>query len=241
MSCPTVADGMVLISLSRNGLQQMLNICHAYACKWRFEYNPLKCGVIVFNEKSTKKVHVRQWNIGSAQICEVDDYTHLGITCNKFMDNSMCIQEATIKLRGTLLSISNSGLHPKSCNPVSSRVSYTSIVIPRALYECELWNTCTSAAMVKLEVAHRFCMQYVQRLNMNTSTYFTLSCIDMPSIETILDYRKLQFFGQLCRLSSKYLYKQVFTHRVLRYYNVQKQYTSFIADIYRLLVKYGLR
>ena len=53
---------------------------------------PLKCGVIVFNEMSTKQVHFSQWNIGSAQICEVDDYTRLGITCNKFMDNSMCIQ-----------------------------------------------------------------------------------------------------------------------------------------------------
>jgi len=98
MSCPTVADDMVLISLSRNGLQQMLNLCHVYACKWRFEYNPLKCGVIVFNEMSTKQVDFSQWNIGSAQICEVDDYTYLGITCNKFMDNSMCIQEAAERL-----------------------------------------------------------------------------------------------------------------------------------------------
>ena len=48
----------------------------------------------MFNEMSTKKVHFSQWNIGSVQICEVDNYTHLGITCNKFMDNSMCIQEA---------------------------------------------------------------------------------------------------------------------------------------------------
>ena len=166
---------------------------------------------------STKQVHVSQWNIGSAQICEVDDYTHLVITCNKFMYNSMCIQEAAIKLRSSLISISNSGLHPKSCIPVSSRVIYTSIVIPRALYGCELWNICTSADMMKLEVAHRFCMKYVQRLNMNTSTDFTLSCIDIPSIETIIDYRKLQFFGQLCRLSSTYLSKQVFTHRLLRY------------------------
>ena len=33
----------------------------------------------------------------------------------------------------------------------------------------------------------------------------------------------------------------MFTHRLLRYYNMQNQFTSFIADIYRLLVKYGLR
>ena len=144
----------------------------------------------------------------------------------------MCIQEAAIKLRCSLISISNRGLHPNSCNPVSSRVSYTSIVIPRALYGCELWNTCTSSDMMKLKVAHRFCMKYVQRLDMNTSTDCTLSCVDIPSIETIIEHRKLQFFGQLCRLSSKYLSKQVFTHMLLRYYNMQKKYTSFIADIY---------
>ena len=52
----------------------------------------------MFNEMSTKQVDFSQWNIGSAQICEVDDYTYLGITCNKFMDNSMCIQEAAERL-----------------------------------------------------------------------------------------------------------------------------------------------
>ena len=92
----------------------------------------------MFNEISTITVHVSQWYIGSAQICEVDNYTQQGITCNTFMDNSMCIQEAAIKLRGSLISISNRGLHPNSCNPVSSRVIYTLIVIPRALYGFEL-------------------------------------------------------------------------------------------------------
>ena len=50
---PTVADDMVLVSFSKHGIHRMLNICHNYAMKWRYEYNPSKCDVIVFNESNT--------------------------------------------------------------------------------------------------------------------------------------------------------------------------------------------
>ena len=44
---PTEADGMVLISFSKSGLDQMIGICHSYATEWRFEYNINKCAVVI--------------------------------------------------------------------------------------------------------------------------------------------------------------------------------------------------
>ena len=49
-ACPTVADDMVLISFSKKGLQHLMDMCYRYSLRWRFEYNPSKCSVIVFNE-----------------------------------------------------------------------------------------------------------------------------------------------------------------------------------------------
>ena len=77
---PTVADDMVLISFSKNGLQNMLDICYRYSCKWRYEYNPNKCGVIVFNESKADFTKCnRKWSLGPNNIKEMESYTHLGI------------------------------------------------------------------------------------------------------------------------------------------------------------------
>jgi len=63
----------------------------------------------------------------------------------------------------------------------------------------------------------------------------------MGTIESIIDYRKLQFYGQLCRLPFQYLAKNSFHHRLLRYINNDRQCLGFIPDIYRRIRKYNLQ
>ena len=61
---PTVADDMVLYSLSKDGLNTMLDICFNYSMKWRYEYNPQKCAVVVYNEpKGNLKSSNRLWKL----------------------------------------------------------------------------------------------------------------------------------------------------------------------------------
>ena len=73
----------------------------------------------------------------------------------------------------------------------------------------------------------------MQRLSPNTSHQFTHSIINMGSIESIIDYRKLQFYGQL-RLPFQYLAKNIFHH-------IDRQCLGFIPDIYRLIRNYNLQ
>lgn len=39
LGSPTVADDMILLSLSVNGLHHMLDIYYHYSETWRYEYN----------------------------------------------------------------------------------------------------------------------------------------------------------------------------------------------------------
>ena len=57
----------------------------------------------------------------------------------------------------------------------------------------------------------------------------------------INDYKKLQFFSQLCRLPCKYIAKQIFVNRLVRYFNNDRQTQGFIPDIYRIIAKYNLQ
>ena len=136
---PTVADFMVLVSFSKSGLDQMLALRYNYAMKWRFEYNADKCAVFICN--SPDKGHSEHsFHMDQQQIDIVDQYTHLGITCDKYVSTQLLIQEACRRLRGTFLSICNSGIHPGNLNPLTSRNIYKFVVIPKALYGCEMWS-----------------------------------------------------------------------------------------------------
>ena len=91
------------------------------------------------------------------------------------------------------------------------------------------------------ERAHRFCIKYVQNLPPYSRTAIALCSVGLTSIESEIDYKKLQFFSQLCRLPCKYIAKQIFVNRLLRYVNNDKQTQGFIPDIYRIIVKYNLQ
>jgi len=95
------------------------------------------------------------------QIDIVDQYTHLGITCDKYLSTQLLIQEACRRLRGTFLSICNIGIQPENLNPLTSRTIYKYVVIPKALYGCEMWSNLSNTDIAKLERAHRFCLTYM--------------------------------------------------------------------------------
>ena len=121
---------MVLVSYSKHGLDRMLNTCHNYAMKWRFEYNPSKFAVIVFNESNTdSKKTRRQWMLGNKALTEVEHYTHLGIVCDKYLSIENSVKDCYNKLRGTFLGIVNSGIHPNGLNPLTSVTIYKSVVL----------------------------------------------------------------------------------------------------------------
>ena len=62
----------------------------------------------------------------------------------------------------------------------------------------------------------------------------------MESAEELMDFYKLQFLGQLCRLSPYFLVKQVFVQRLIRHISYGNVMFGFIPDICRLVERYGL-
>ena len=59
-------------------------------------------------------------------------------------------------------------------------------------------------------------------------------------LTNVLTLYWLQFFGQLCRLASKYLAKSIFVNRLTSFYNGDIRQSGFITDAYRILSKYNL-
>ena len=84
LSSPTVADDMLVASLSRSGLSGLMRICFIYACLWRFLHAALKSAIVVLNEKRMEYLSAeRIWKLGDAIVAENDQYKHLGNICEK--------------------------------------------------------------------------------------------------------------------------------------------------------------
>ena len=99
-ACLTVADDMVLISFSKKGLQHLMDMCYRYSLRWRFEYNPSKCSVFVFNESRVAfERSDRSWCLGKYVIPESTKYTHLGCVIDKFGAIKDSIRNSCAKIK----------------------------------------------------------------------------------------------------------------------------------------------
>ena len=239
---PAVCDDMLLASLSKRGLDELMQICYVNSCKWHYEYAPIKCCVIVYNESKYEFIRSnRVWHLGNSQVEEDENYKHLGVINNKYLSFKPNIKDATDKLKGTFFSLINSGIfyddlfHPLTCKKI-----YNAVVIPKALYGCENWSALTSAELLTLERAHRFCIKRMQSLNMHTRTDIALGLLAMFPLEDEIDIRKLVLFGQLCRLNSNFWVKTMFLNRLTSFKINPSKQTGFIVEIDRLLQKYDL-
>ena len=106
----TVADDMLLMALSKLGLDALMRICFSNGCKWRFLYGPLKHNVVVYIEtKNSFQKSKRQWFLGHHPIQESESYTYLGTIFNKFMSLKDNIKDACDKLKGTFVSLVHGG------------------------------------------------------------------------------------------------------------------------------------
>ena len=79
LCAPTQADDIVLMSLTKNGLNELLKICNDYANKWRYSYNASKCAVVVHNQTRRHRNVESIIEYATQPIPEVQMYKHLGI------------------------------------------------------------------------------------------------------------------------------------------------------------------
>ena len=150
------------------------------------------------------------------------------------------ISESKHKLRKTFFTTINCGIYENGLHPLSALHLYKTIVLPKALYGCELWSSLTSEHILMLEIAHRFCIKYIQNISNRSRTDVALNLLGLLPIEAEIDRRKLVFLGQLCNLRNDNIIKEIFVNRLTYYLNFTSKATGFVPDIYRICKKYNL-
>lgn len=184
--CPTSADDMVLVSLTKRGLDYMLEICFENSLSERYLYNAQKSNVVVFNEsKNDFENNERKFKLGKESIKETDSYVHLGIPCNKYMALNENVNLACSKIRKTYYSLADCGVHKNGLHPLSSKHLYETVVLSKALYGSEMWCDLTDDQILSLERAHRQCVKNMQSMHLYTRTDVALSSMGILPLKLI--------------------------------------------------------
>jgi hypothetical protein len=239
--CPTSADDMVLVSLTKRGLDNMLEICFENSRSERYLYNAQKSNVVVFNEnKNEFENNRRKFKLGKESIKETDSYVHLGIPCNKYMTLNENVNLACSKIRKTYYSLADCGVHKNGLHPLSSKHLYETVVLSKALYGSEMWCDLTDDQILSLERAHRQCVKNMQSMHQSTRTDVALSSMGILPIEFEIDKRKLLLFGQLCNLDTRKRIKTLFISRLFQFMIKPRKAQGFISDLYRIFGKYHI-
>ena len=122
-------------------------------------------------------------------------------------------------------------MHTLSCLKI-----YRCIALPKALYGCENWSNLSNAYILSPRT-HRYCIKYIQGLPRITRTDIALSMVGSHSLESEIDSRKLQLFGQFCILRIDHWLRHIFIHRLTSHFVNGAYQAGFIPGVVRLLEK----
>ena len=236
------ADDIALVATNKHSLQNMINICYAFSRKWRFHFHPDKTKIIIYTKhKRSSQCDRYTWTLGDTPIDVVKSHTHCGVQLTSDISSAGITKSVCRKGRGIMLSLQNCGLG--SLNPLTLLKLYKSIVLPSALFGCELWNSLSETEWVMLERMQRFCAKCMQKLGRQTRSDMCCPMLGLFSIRSYIDKLKLGFVRRLCALPGHAVSKQIFLQRYFQHTMSSigtVEITGFSNDICKLLKKYDL-
>ena len=119
------ADDFVGVSNSEEELQRLINVAHAYCCKWRLKANVSKSAVVVFD---------RNW--GEQALPRLSKYTYLGVD---FTSNGAWDEHVKRVLQNGKKKISQ--VHSnRDIDLTARRLLLISVVRPTLEYGSEVWE-----------------------------------------------------------------------------------------------------
>ncbi|VDI79116.1 Hypothetical predicted protein [Mytilus galloprovincialis] len=242
---PTIllADDTTLLSGTKSGLQQMLNVVNKYAYTWRLKYNATKSTHLLFKPAKTTIKHNEskyEFCLGETKVPMKQSIIYAGTLIDSNMKSYDRTDKACKKMKMNLHSLYSIGLNRSGMNSITNTTIWKRIVLPTALYSCELWGTLTFAETKMLEQTQRYFVRFVLGLDKRSPTDSCTSTVGLWSIQGLIDKFKLLFLGRLLRAKSNTTHKQLFILRLSQLLLGESDKRSITYDLIKTLTKYDM-
>ena len=208
------ADDLILISTSKEGLQNSLDALENYAKKWKLEINIKKTKCITFSKGNQKEKH--QFKINNQIIDNVKEYKYLGIVINKKGSFTAALDDLSCKAKRAIYAM-NSKINIRFLSVKTLLRLFDSLICPILLYGSEVWEPFLNQDEDKWDTnpIERVHMQFIKRilgLNRSTSTVLIRGDMGRFSLQSLIISRNLKYLKQIKNKKDETLVKQAFIY-----------------------------
>ena len=171
LSCLLYADDLVILSTTKEGLQQSLNSASNFFDEWNLEINHEKSKCMTFNKRGDKGKHL--FNIKGNALKNVKTYKYLGvIISSKKCMLSKTLDHLSVKANKALFSLKSNLNLLKMPIKLLLKV-YDTMILPILLYGIEVWAPSGKFCFEKwektsIEQNHTSLLKQVLGLNRST-------------------------------------------------------------------------
>ena len=217
VSCLLYADDLVLLSESQDGLQEAINTLHNFTSKWFLEVNLIKTKCLVFSKRKVRDYP--SLYLGNKELDNCDEYCYLGVIFSNSGSMRQAFKLLHDKALGAMFSIIRNVNRHYACRVDILLELFEKMVLPIALYNCEVWGTSFLPINVKnnaffdsncyskhiMEKLQTKFMKMILGVNQNTSNLMTLSEVGQYPIILKVFKHMIKFLVHLSHSSSKLL------------------------------------
>jgi hypothetical protein len=137
LNCLMFADDIVILSETRDGLQNSLDKLSTYCRDWSLTVNTDKTKIVVFNKKG--KLLQQNLSLGGSSLESVISYTYLGITLHASGHFHNAISSLSEKATKAMFKLRNS-IYRLNLYPKLGLALYDSLIRPICTYACDVWG-----------------------------------------------------------------------------------------------------
>ena len=140
VSCLFYADDLVIVSETKEGLQESLNALDQYTSKWFLEVNPKKTKCLTFSRGRALRVP-DTFKLGDRVLDNCDSYCYLGAIFCKSGSMNMASKALHDKALGAMFSLLRNINRHRACKFDILVDIFEKMVLPIALYNSEVWGS----------------------------------------------------------------------------------------------------
>lgn len=196
------ADDVTLISPIISGLQNLINVCNAYADKWRFKFGINKTHCMILNGKVFTRTPT--WLLGRQEIDIVDELEILGCCFDNKVSGNKHVEKRIQACRKSMYSLSEIGCCYPGLNSNVKTHLWKSIGQPTLLYGLD--SMCINGANIKrLDTTQASFIKRILGFKQRTHHSNLLRAVNIHNIEhyikrnTISLWRRSFFIDSLLR------------------------------------------
>ena len=241
------ADDLAACTCAKKSMDNVLQLVENNGRTCRYNFNAKKSEILVYGEsKASNKQNAlrRVFNLGPDRVGERINYDHVGVKACLYDDDTTGLEERLSKARRAFYSISGIGIRRKGLNMAICSVIFWSIVVPIAMYGCELLMLSDKSIAI-LENFQEHIGKRIQRLSKFAPKVFSCYTLGWIRLERLVEVKKNLLIRSILCLKEDVCVRIIFCTRASYFFDnydeIKDAYSiSPVFDLIKTAMAFGL-